>query len=407
MKVSQSPFFLQLLSQRILIVSCVLLPRFPAKTDLLKCDLVHQGQGTPRIPSPPFTKSRELKSQRATSLLSPSLLRKANLLAKEAGRSLAALQGPSGKYSLKNTELPAPVAVTALSSLALLSLGEIPGRTPLGPNIEKGIRYLLDNQDRSGGPEHGYISDPSDRYSKMHGHGFATLALAQVLGQLPHEESPLVSRQELRKGLIDAVKLIQKAQDRTGGWYYTPSPTGHEGSMTICMVQALRAARNAGIPVSAACIKRAVRYVERSQKPDGSFRYQLGSDRSSLALTAAALTTLDASGRYDSKSLEKGLEFLLLSPQVRGGEKMFQLFDHENGSRFPFYERLYLGEALFFCRDPKPFRHWYPILLRGLEKTRSKTRGTWNSRRYGEAYATSMNLLTLSLPFQYLPIHQR
>jgi prenyltransferase beta subunit len=328
-------------------------------------------------------------------------------VAQSAGKSLAALQGPSGKYSLKNTELPASVAVTALSSLALLSLGELPGRTPLGPTIERGIRYLLDNQDRSGGPEHGYISDPSDRYSKMHGHGFATLALAQVLGQLPREESPLVSRKELRLALVNAVKLIQKAQDRTGGWYYTPSPTGHEGSMTICMVQALRAARNAGIAVSVDCIKKAVGYVERSQKSDGSFRYQLGSERSSLALTAAALTTLDASGRYNSKSLAKGLEFILQSPQVRGGPKVIQLMDQEGGGHFPFYERLYLGEALFFSRDPKPFRNWYQKVLQRLVKTRSRTRGTWSSRRYGEAYATSMNLLTLSLPFQYLPIHQR
>ncbi len=340
-------------------------------------------------------------------MVSPGLLRRANRMAHKAGKSLAALQGPSGKYSLKGAELPAPIAVTALSSLALLSLGELPGRTPHGLNIEKGIRYLLDNQDRSGGPEHGYISDPSDRYSKMHGHGFATLALAQVLGQLPHQESPLVPRKELRQALIDAVKLIEKAQDRTGGWYYTPSPTGHEGSMTICMVQALRAARNAGIAVSPHCIKRAVSYVEHSQKPDGSFRYQLGSERSSLALTAAALTTLDASGRYDSKSLAKGLEYILLSPQVRGGGKVFQLMDREGGGRFPFYERLYLGEALFFSRDPTPFRSWYPFLLKRLENTKSKIQGTWKSRRYGEAYATAMNLLTLSLPFQYLPIHQR
>ncbi|HHI79214.1 MAG TPA: hypothetical protein ENK02_04490 [Planctomycetes bacterium] len=364
-------------------------------------------QAPTRIQESPPPPKRSLKSSRIPPLLSPSLLTKANLLAKAAGKSLAALQGPSGKYSLRQTELPAPVAVTALASLALLSLGELPGRTPLGSHIEKGIRYLLDNQDRSGGPEHGYISDPSDRYSKMHGHGFATLAMAQVLGQLPRDESPLVTRKELRQALVDAVRLIEKAQDRTGGWYYTPSPTGHEGSMTICMVQALRAARNAGIAVSIECIQKAVRYVERSQKPDGSFRYQLGSERSSLALTAAALSTLDASGRYDSKALAKGLEFILQSPQLRGGPKVFQLLDREGGGRFPFYERLYLGEALFFSRDPKPFRRWYGLFIRRLEKTRTPGKGTWNSRRYGEAYATSMNLLTLSLPFQYLPIHQR
>lgn len=337
--------------------------------------------------------------------LSPSLLRRVESISQTALIGLVALQDMhDGSFQLGKAINPAPVAVSALATLALMSCGEIPGRTRYGRNVELGIYYLLDKQDTTSKARRGYIALEEDRYSHMHGHGYATTALAQALGMLSNDPDALVRAKELRTAVSSAVRIILASQDpETGGWSYDPVPRDHEGSVTITMVQALRAAQNAGIPVDSAAIDKAVRYVERSQKPDGSFRYSLGSNRSSVALTAAAVATLEAAGRYDSRILQKGRAFLIDRPQIfaRMGQR------RSAQSPYPYYERLYLGEALFFARDLSSFRRWYAGLVDMLALSQDPETGTWYSAKYSRAYATAINLIVLTLPHQYLPIHQR
>ena len=75
----------------------------------------------------------------------------------------------------------------------------------------------------------------------MYGHGFATLFLAEVYGMTGDES--------VKEKLQKAVRLIQKTQNPEGGWRYQPVPYDADISVTICQVMALRAARDAGIKV--------------------------------------------------------------------------------------------------------------------------------------------------------------
>lgn len=358
-----------------------------------------QGKPPARKPEPQAT-ARPLAERLAKEVRS-----EAEALCKRGARGLAKLQKDDGSFNLGGARNPAPIAVCALSTLALLATGEVPGRTPYGRNVERGIRYLIDNQDRTGGDETGYIGAQSDQFSKMHGHGYATLALAQVAGMLPSTESAIVTQKEARAGLEAAVRLIESCQEpTTGGWYYDPVPRRHEGSMTICMVQALRAAKDAGVVVDINVIRKAIRYVERSQKPDGTFRYMLGDERSSTALTAAAVMTLNASGEYGSPILRKGMSYLTDRSDIfRTTRRVTKL----SQDRFPYYERLYVGEALFTASEQSAFARWYKSVVPQLAASIDPTTGCWNSPSYGQAYATAMSVLVLSLPLQYLPIHQR
>ncbi|PIE22819.1 MAG: hypothetical protein CSA62_10240 [Planctomycetota bacterium] len=365
----------------------------------------------PAEPSPD-SKSRDSKiSDKAPrrflemrQLLGADLLQMAEGMSRKACAGLAALQGRDGSFALRPAKNPAPVAVTALSTMALLSFGHLPGRGKYGPVVERATRYLLMQQRGPGEKAEGYIGAESDKYSKMHGHGYATTCLAQLYGMLPRGAEALVDGRRLRRALESSVSVICSSQEKqTGGWSYEPVPVAHEGSITICVVQALRACKDAGIQVNSKVISRAVRYVELSQKPDGSIRYQLGSSNSSVALTAAAAATLQASGQYESPVLAKALAFLIDSSPIYsdpGGVRSAH-------KRFPYYERLYVGEALFSARDLSHFHKWYPRLVKGLAQTQDPNTGLWTSREYSSAYASAMNLLVLSLPFQLLPIHQR
>ncbi len=313
---------------------------------------------------------------------------------------LAALQRESidGSFPLTGSakNLQAPVAISALGTLALLSGGSTPGRGPHGPEVARGIDYLLARvQLQSAAPEQGYVGSGADLTSRLHGHGFATLALAQAFAISP--KSPRGAR--LARALALATALIERTQGAEGGWYYEPRvEVQHEGSVTICLVQALRAARNAGVTIDGAVIARAESYVRRSQAENGAFRYQIGSDQTSVALTAAAISTLNAAGRYQDTSIERGLEAIWrdLAERERNGEV----------AAHPYYERFYLAQALWQNPDRSLFDRWYEEELRDVLASQQED-GSWQGSGYGIAYSTAMQCLFLSIPLETLPILSR
>ncbi|MBK7645384.1 MAG: hypothetical protein IPJ19_20495 [Planctomycetes bacterium] len=328
------------------------------------------------------------------------------------GRALAWLAAQTresdGSLPVADADIGASVAVTALASLAWMAGGNIPDRGPQGHALGNAVDWLAAHADLSEpSMPSGYISSSSDLVSRMHGHGFATLALAEAWCM-----SPTTARgKRIESALEAAVHCIEKSQGIEGGWWYQPQKgLNHEGSITIAAVQALRAARNAGVKVDTLVIARATDYVARSQKDDGSFRYALGDEHSSVALTAAALSTLNAAGTYDGKILRNGYDYLVreLAAREKDGVWGAQAADPKDGQHVscPYYERLYLAQAFWQAQDRSLFSTWY-----GRERTRvlalQDKDGSWTDPRYGKCYATAMNALFLALPDGLLPIFQR
>ena len=286
----------------------------------------------------------------------------------------------------------APIALSALGALAYMSAGNAPERGPHGRPLARSIDYLLAHVDRlADSPRRGYVSDERDRTSHMHGHGFATLALAEA-----HSFSPKTTRG----------RRIEASQGADGGWYYQPrADVLHENSVTICVVQALRAAKGAGIRVEAQTIARAIDYVKRSQKEDGSFRYALGREDSSVALTAAAIATLNATGIYGGAIVGQGYDFVdrELTARTLAAERSGLA---TLAPPFPFYERLYLAQALWQHPERERFERWADAERAGI-LTDQRADGAWGGSRFGDCYATAVNVLFLTLPEGLLPIFQR
>ncbi len=289
----------------------------------------------------------------------------------------------------------APLGVTALSTLAFLAAGHSPGRGPHGATVARAVDYLLDHADLA--PEsstYGYISTSGDVLSRTHGHGYATLALAQAHGMAPERS------ERIQRTLVAAVRCIEQSQGTEGGWYYEPRFTAeHEGSVTICLVQALRAAQNAGVQVDSKVIERAEDYVVRLQNPDGLFRYRLApGEKASLALTAAGVTTLNMAGRYGGPVLRNAID-AISTGLVR---------QEEQGERpdFPYYQRFYLAQALWQLDDPSLFERWFEAEERRILSSQDSN-GSWDDRRFGRCYATATNCLVLAMSEGVLPIFQR
>src|SRR5207248_2993572 len=114
------------------------------------------------------------------------------------------------------------------------------------------------------------------------------------------------------------VDFAGKAQSSRGGWYYFSAADGgdaDEGSVTATQVQALRAARNAGIVVPKGIIDKAEEYLRKSTTERGGVIYSLsqsggramGPER--IALTAAAIACMFNAGQYESPLAKKWLKY--------------------------------------------------------------------------------------------------
>ncbi len=320
-------------------------------------------------------------------------------LADSIGRGLsflAARQARDGSFPCRDAQYEAPTAVTALALLAFLSAGHSEGRGPYSESVQRAIDYLLDQQHTGNDGSAGYIAADGDTTSKMHGHGYATLALSQAYGMTRRASV----RNEIREALRLAVRRIEQSQGDEGGWWYEPRKFSgsHENSITITMIQALRAARNSGLYVNPQTISRALRYVRRSQLEDGSFTYKLHDRRSSFALTAAAVSTLNSVGEYDSQMIDRAIDYL---------DRHDPDIDFRDGlQHFEFYSRLYAAQAYWQYRDLGRWNRWFSRTKR-LLKRRQHSNGSWTSLQYGSEYATATSILVLAVPYQYLPILQR
>lgn len=322
---------------------------------------------------------------------------------------------PDGSLPRGGAEDAAPVAVTSLAALAWMAGGDGPGRGLHGSELGRAIDWIVAHTEldpRAEAP--GYISQNGDGLSRMHGHGLATLALAQAAGLSPKSERGA----RIDRALRAAIDCIEKNQGVEGGWWYAPRKSlEHEGSITICEVQALRAAHNAGFQVQTLTIGRALDYLARSQKEDGSFRYALGDERSTLALTAAAIATLNAAGKYEGKPLKDAYDYLFRGLSARESwierhpENTLEdrRLPEERDARHAwcaYYERLYLAQALWQHPERDTFERWFAAEAK-LVLTSQRPDGSWHDDRFGDVYATATNCLVLALPEGMLPIFQR
>lgn len=293
-----------------------------------------------------------------------------------------------------------PVAVTSLAGLAFLGAGSGYTRGPYAQEIQNCLRYVLASVHGSSG----FISEKKP-VSRMHGHGFALLFLTQVYGHLPELEQGNVAH-VVRRG----IRCVRLAQSSLGGWSYLPEDSAtkndDEASVTIGVIQALRAADNVGFTVDKRIIGRAIRYVKKSQTGDGSFRYSLNPARganggkTSFALTAAATSTLNAAGIYESKELLRGLDFMDRRLSGSRGQAKRAVEDP-----FFFYGALYASQT-YFQAGGSAWSRWYTELRSYLLK-KQRTDGRWSDQAYGDEFGTASAVLILAMPIQYLPIYQR
>ena len=278
-----------------------------------------------------------------------------------------------------------PVVMSSLAGLALIAGGSTPERGPHAKQVRRAVNFCLSQQQPNG-----LFAAPAEEQRSMYGHGFAMLFLSQAYGM----EEDIERQRRLRVALEKGIVLTAKSQSNDGGWLYTPDANGDEGSVTVTQVQALRGCRNAGILVPKETIDKAIKYIERSQNPDGGISYSVRSRGSRPAISAAACAVLYNAGKYDSGMAEKCFAYAWAHCKPTGG----------NDGHY-FYTQLYMSQASW----QKAGKHW-PEYYQGIQKFLLRTQGgngSWNGDGVGLVYGTSIALLILQIPYNQLPILSR
>jgi hypothetical protein len=314
-----------------------------------------------------------------------------------------------------------PVAMTGLAGLALLMEGSTVRDGKYATNIRKAADWLMDRSQKGnlrdgmiGNPDH-----PSEQGRYMYGHGFGTLFLASVYG----EEDDRERRERLKDILTRAAKYCGNAQSTQGGWFYTSAKEGHdsdEGSVTVTQMQALRACREAGIPVNKDIMKKGYDYLKKSTTPRGGVVYSLGRGAGGAplggerpALTAAAIACLFSAGEYKDEHVKKWFKYCETAVPINAG---FQ-GGHDEYTQFYYAPSVYfLGEdgwAKLFPDSPADKRlTWnkYRAVMFERLATSQAGDGSWPAAggwSVGPVFSTAVACCIMQLDNNVLPVFQR
>jgi hypothetical protein len=288
-------------------------------------------------------------------------------------------------------------AVSALAVMAFLSAGHVPGEGPHGAAVARGIRYVMNSQQRNG-----VFALPGAGNTEMYYHGICTLMLGEATGM-----TDVRTADELRQRLEAAVKVILQAQRKSatleanGGWRYRVTGWDADLSVTGWQLMALRSARNVGCDVPKDRIQAAVAYIRRCHDPvSGGYRYTTTAPVT-IPCTGTGVLALELCGKEYHRSPEA----------LKAGEYLLKYNLDPNRMHF-FYGIYYTAQAMFQLGDNywKSYRpRLHELLLRSIPP---RATGEWVGRsgddsRFGPCYCTAMAILALTVEYRYLPIYQR
>jgi hypothetical protein len=318
-------------------------------------------------------------------------------------------EGVNGQYA---------ISMTALSGMAFLAEGSTIREGKYRDNIRRAVNWLMDRIQPNGLIGNATNQAEGGRY--MYGHGFGLLFLSCVVGE---EEN--ARRREKLVGLLEkAAKYSRDAQTNRGGWGYVSAKDGSnfdEGSVTITQVQALRAARNAGIIVPNDAIKDSIKYLRDSTNDQGGIQYSLsfgGGGRADgrPALTAAAICCGFSAGEYQGDLVKKWLGFCQNTLSIPGdGRRM----GHDEYTHYYYAQVVYvLGEDRYKKLFPKAssdelltWKKYRKSVFDEFKRSQSAdgswSADSWTARMVGPVYVTACYLTVLQLDKAALPIYQR
>jgi prenyltransferase/squalene oxidase-like repeat protein len=328
----------------------------------------------------------------------PNIDRGLDWLARQQDRNEGHWVAHSGQY---------PTSMTAMAAMPFLLEGSTLREGKYSTNLRKAVDWFLKRSQPNG--LLGNPNNPTEANHYMHGHGYALLFLACVYGDEDDEKR----RHDLERVLTKAVEFSGNTQTTMGGWGYVSAAENgdwDEGSVTVTQLQALRAARNAGIPVPKSVIDKAVKYLQDCTNPDGGIRYEFRHHGPSRPpITAAGVACAFSAGDYNSAFAKKWIAFCQRT--IRPGNTRTPHFE---------YQSYYLAQAVYVLGEDR-YKQLFPTapdvdclkwsqfretMFAYLKSTQAAD-GSWPGAYVGPIFGTATALTIFELENNALPIYMR
>ena len=349
-------------------------------------------------------------------VLSPAQWRKVDDGVDRGLAYLASLQLPDGSIPTFETGQP---AVTSLAVMAFLSRGHCPGEGPYGATIDRAIDYVLAQQRDDGLLYSLPITDATyvenrGSHTATYNHAIAGLMLGEAFGMTDKTRA-----KKLRPAIERAIDFSRQLQGRPSrfdqdkyGWRYLkylsmPNKGEADLSVTAWFIMFFRSAKNAEFDIPQEYVNDAIKFVNVCYRPqESSFVYgpYPGDALPTRAMNGAGIICLTLSGNYDDKTATEAGQWIL-ARSFTGSNYV------TDPTKFYFYDAYYSSQAMFLLGG-EYWRKFYPSLADTLLEHQTP-QGFWQPRRgsldkiYGSAYTTALAILSLTPPYQLLPIYQR
>ena len=240
------------------------------------------------------------------------------------------------------------VAATSFAGMTFFVYGGLDGRSPLHAPMTRCLDYVLSCQS-----EHGWFHrDPGERKQVAreltYHHAVATWFLASLLPHLEGGRKAAVQAAlpAAAKRLVDAQKVPKQAP-RRGGWRYTPFAEDSDISCTGWAVEALAAARDAGVEIPASVFGDAATYAAGLRLEQGGFGYTSPTGPGTAPQLAKALRCLHRNNPNDWEGMEREIQALDRKTREGGNWAVYGAFwtamtlrDHDDDAARAFTEWL-------------------------------------------------------------------
>lgn len=281
-----------------------------------------------------------------------------------------------------------PQAATGLALMAFLGAGYTHKQGQYAPNVERGLRYLIDQMD-SGGTE-GWLC----------GIGIATMYTQGIGATALCEAYAMTKDRALRRPAQQAITFIVNAQDPQGGGWRYRIPQAGDTSVLGWQLMAIKSAISAELDVPSNVLVGATRFLESVESDDGAFAGYTNRRSSRPSTTAVALLCRMYLGRPQSHSgLKKGMDNI-----SRWGPMPDEM-----------YYTYYATQAMHHWGGGQ-WTHWNSALRDQLVKRQAKkgdAAGSWmtdsshGAEMGGRLYTTCLSIMTLEVYYRYLPLYKR
>jgi hypothetical protein len=300
------------------------------------------------------------------------------------------------------------VGITALALLAFLGDGSTTKRGPYRKVVQRGIKWLGEQQD----PDTGLIGEQIG-HAFVYDHAIASLAMAENY----YDSGNPFQKMQAQK----AMNFIGRARHPYGGWRYeVPSDGESDTSITGWMVFALKAGEDAGLKVDREAYIGALQWIDSvtdtsngrvgytGPEPGGRSSRVIGANEEFLpekgeSMTGVGLLTRVFLGQTPTTEpmMKKHGDLMLRSlPE----------WDESDHSIDMYY--WYYGTYAMYQLGGEHWRRWRKGMERAIlphQRTDGDYGGSWDpvgawGYQGGRVYSTALMVLTLEVFYRYSPL---